>query len=68
MSGVLEWKVTDSLEKTGPADGEGGVAIYVRDRLECMELCLGSGDQLAESLWVRVKGKTAIGDITVGIC
>ena len=67
MTGVLEWMVTDS-RKDRPGRRGGGVAIYVRDRLESMELCLGSGDQLTESLWVRVKGRTAMGDITVEIC
>ncbi|KAM4642928.1 uncharacterized protein AAGF69_015296 isoform 1-T2 [Amazona ochrocephala] len=32
-----------------------------------MELCLGTGDLSTESLWVMVKGRTAMGDITVGV-
>uniref|UniRef100_A0A8B9ISU6 Endonuclease/exonuclease/phosphatase domain-containing protein n=1 Tax=Amazona collaria TaxID=241587 RepID=A0A8B9ISU6_9PSIT len=44
------------------------IAIYVGDRLQSMELCLGTGEQSTESLWVRVKGRTVMGDIIVGIC
>ena len=39
------------FRKDRPGRRGGGVAIYVRDRLESMELCLGTGDQLTESLW-----------------
>ena len=29
----------------------GGVAPYVNDQLECMELCLGMDEEPTESLW-----------------
>ncbi|GAB0176868.1 hypothetical protein GRJ2_000152000 [Grus japonensis] len=48
--------------------GYGGVALYVREQLECMELCLGMDDELTESLRVRIKEQTGMGDIVVGIC
>ncbi|GAB0204803.1 hypothetical protein GRJ2_002945900 [Grus japonensis] len=46
----------------------GGVALYVNDQLECMELHLGMDEELTESLWVRIKGSTGAGDIIAGVC
>jgi len=47
----------------------GGVALYVGDHLDCMQLCLGMYEELTESLsCVRIKGKTGTGDIKVEIC
>ncbi|GAB0208218.1 hypothetical protein GRJ2_003287500 [Grus japonensis] len=46
----------------------GGVALYVNDQLEGMELHLGMDEELTESLWVRIKGSTGAGDIIVGVC
>ncbi|PKU48831.1 hypothetical protein llap_903 [Limosa lapponica baueri] len=37
-----------------------GVALYVKDQLECMELCLGSYGELTESLWVRSSTASAL--------
>jgi len=37
----------------------------VREQLECMELCLDYGP--TESLWARIKEKTNMGDIVVGV-
>lgn len=34
----------------------------------CMELCLGKGDEMAGSLWVRTSEQTNIGDIVVDVC
>lgn len=34
----------------------------------CMELCLGKGEEPTESLWVRIKEQTTVGDIVVGFC
>ena len=45
-----------------------GVALYVREQQECLELCLGTGDEPAESSWMRVKGQTNVGDIGVDVC
>lgn len=33
-----------------------------------MELCLGSHEEPAESLWVRITGKTSMGDNVVSVC
>ncbi|GAB0188316.1 hypothetical protein GRJ2_001296900 [Grus japonensis] len=46
----------------------GGVALYVNDQLECMELHLGMEEEPTESLWVRIKGRAGAGDIIVGVC
>jgi len=45
----------------------GGVALYVREQLECIELCLGVDEERVESLWVRIKGQPHMGDIIVGV-
>jgi len=46
----------------------GGVALYVKDHLECMELCLGLDKEPTESLWIKIKSRVGTGDITVGVC
>ncbi|GAB0188301.1 hypothetical protein GRJ2_001295400 [Grus japonensis] len=46
----------------------GGIALYVNDQLECMELHLGMEEELTESLWVRIKERAGAGDIIVGVC
>ncbi|GAB0179184.1 hypothetical protein GRJ2_000383700 [Grus japonensis] len=46
----------------------GGIALYVNDQLECMELHLGMDEELTESLWVRIKGRAGAGHIIVGVC
>jgi len=46
----------------------GGVAHYIFDQLESIELHLGVDEELTESLWVGVKGKARKGDIIVGVC
>ncbi|GAB0186348.1 mitochondrial enolase superfamily member 1 [Grus japonensis] len=46
----------------------GGVALYINDQLECMELHLGMDEEPTESLWVRIKGSTGAGDIIAGVC
>ena len=35
----------------------GDIALYVSDQLECVELRLGMGEELAKSLWVRIEGR-----------
>ena len=45
----------------------GGVALYVREQLECIELGLGANEEQVETLWVRIKGQAHTGDITVGV-
>ena len=44
----------------------GGIALYVREGLDCMEL--SSGDETVKCLWVRVRGKGIKGNIGVGVC
>ena len=46
----------------------GGVTLYVKDQLECMELRLGLDEEPTESLWVKIKGRAGTGDVTVGVC
>ncbi|GAB0207575.1 mitochondrial enolase superfamily member 1 [Grus japonensis] len=46
----------------------GGIALYVNDHLECMELHLGMEEEPTERLWVRIKGSAGTGDIIVGVC
>ncbi|GAB0209126.1 hypothetical protein GRJ2_003378300 [Grus japonensis] len=54
--------------KDRPARRGGGVALYVREQLECIELCLGMDEERVESLWVRMKGQANMGDTVVGVC
>lgn len=35
---------------------------------QSLELCLGIDDEPTESLWVRIKDQTGMGDIVVGFC
>lgn len=41
------------------------MTLYVSDQLECMKLWLGN-DEIAESLWVKIKGRALKGDVIVG--
>ncbi|GAB0203861.1 thrombospondin-4 [Grus japonensis] len=69
VTGVLGWKGTGSSGRTGRADEEGvGIALYISDQLECMELHLGMDEDPTESLWVRIKGSAGAGDIIAGVC
>lgn len=43
-------------------------AFYAKDRLQCIELCLETGEKPAESLWVKIREQTNTGDFTAGIC
>ncbi|PKU29971.1 hypothetical protein llap_19724 [Limosa lapponica baueri] len=70
--GSYEWSVgmegyrlfrKDRLGRQG-----GGVALYVNDQPESMELHLGMDEDPTESLWIRIKGSTGAGDVTVGVC
>ncbi|GAB0209615.1 hypothetical protein GRJ2_003427200 [Grus japonensis] len=45
----------------------GGVALYVREQLECIKLCLSVDEEQVESLWVRMKGQANMGDTVVGV-
>ncbi|PKU31484.1 adaptin ear-binding coat-associated protein 1 [Limosa lapponica baueri] len=44
----------------------GGVALYVRDRFDCLEL--NNVNDSVEHLWVRIKGKASKADTIVGVC
>ncbi|KAK4823577.1 LOW QUALITY PROTEIN: hypothetical protein QYF61_003581 [Mycteria americana] len=44
----------------------GGVALYIRECLDSLEL--DDGDDRVECLWVRIRGKANKADIVVGIC
>ncbi|KAK4829261.1 hypothetical protein QYF61_002653 [Mycteria americana] len=44
----------------------GGVALYVRECLDSLEL--DDGDDRVECLWIRIKGKANKADIVVGVC
>ena len=43
----------------------GGVALYVRECFDCLEL--NDGDDRVECLWVRIRGKANKADIMVGV-
>lgn len=71
MNGVLEWKDTGSLaciRKDGQGRQGGSVALYVNDHLECTELCPKMDEELTESLWVRIEGRTGTDDFIVRVC
>ena len=44
----------------------GGVALYVRECFDCLEL--NDGNDKVECLWVRIRGKANKADILVGVC
>ncbi|KAK4810917.1 hypothetical protein QYF61_013325 [Mycteria americana] len=44
----------------------GGVALYVRECLDSLEL--DDGDDRVECLWVRIRGKANKADLVVGVC
>ena len=54
------------FRKDRPTRRGGGVALYVREQLQCVELGLGA-DERVESLWVRIKGQAHMGDVIVGV-
>jgi len=53
------------IRKGRPTRQSGGVTLYVREQLECIELCLGGDEEGVESLWVRIKGQAHTSDIIV---
>ncbi|PKU29317.1 mitochondrial fission process protein 1 [Limosa lapponica baueri] len=44
----------------------GGVALYIRECFDCVEL--DSSDDKVECLWIRMKGKANKGDFVLGVC
>lgn len=65
LNAVMDSYVIFRKEK--PARWGDGVALNMREQQESVELCLGMNDEWVESLWVRIKGLSNIGDVTVGI-
>lgn len=63
MTGVLQWKDKDSLERTGV-----GFALFVRDQLKCRALCVAINEKPTERLWVWIKERMSKGDIIVTVC
>jgi len=55
------------FRKDRPTRRGGGVALYVREQLEYIELGLGADEEGVESLWVTIKGQAHKGEITVGV-
>lgn len=47
---------------------EEDVALCVNDQLERTEFHLGTGEELTESLWSRIKGRSGIGDNVMEVC
>lgn len=65
------WNVVNGytlFRKDRRGSQDGGVAFYVREHLECMELCLRVNDEKVRSLGVRIKGQTRNGDTVVDVC
>ena len=67
MTGVLEWKDTGSLGRTGRGDEEGMSPSMSMASWSAWS-SVGVVEELAESLWVRIKGRAGTGDIIVGVC
>lgn len=40
----------------------------MREQQECMELCLGTGDESAEGCLVKIRGQTNVGEVVVEVC
>ena len=55
------------FRKDRPTGRGGGVALYVKEQLECIELGLGADEERVKSLWVRIKEQAHMGDIMVGV-
>ena len=53
------------FQKDWPARQGGGVAFYVKEQLEYIELCLGVYEEWVESFWVRIKEQANMCDTVV---
>ena len=40
----------------------------MREQQGCIELCLGMGDEPAESLWDRISRQMNMGNMVTGVC
>lgn len=47
---------------------KGGVAVYEKKQQECMEFCLGTDKEPAESLYVSIRGQNKMGNVEVSVC
>jgi len=45
----------------------GGVALYVKERIDCKELLLRNSQEQVESLWVKIRGRTNKDQVVIGI-
>ncbi|GAB0178720.1 hypothetical protein GRJ2_000337300 [Grus japonensis] len=67
--GSHDWSVgmegTRLFRKDRQGRRGGGVTLCVNEQLECMDLHLGTDEELTKSLWVRIKGRAGTGDIIV---
>ncbi|GAB0207075.1 hypothetical protein GRJ2_003173100 [Grus japonensis] len=70
--GSYDWSIRMEVYRLFRNDRQGregeGIAFYVKDQLEYMELRLGMDEEPTESLWVGIKGRAGTGDIIVGVC
>ena len=55
------------FRKDRPARRRGGVALYVKEQLEHIELCLGVDEEQVKSLWVKTKSQANMGGTAVGV-
>jgi len=55
------------FRKDRPARQDGGVALCVREQLECVELCPGVDEERVKCLRVTIKGQVNMGDTVVGV-
>lgn len=60
---MLQWRDTGSLSKDRPGRQREGVALYMTEQLECMEVCQGMNDKPSKSLWLRIKEQITLRDI-----
>lgn len=56
------------FRKDRPGKHSSGVALYVRQHLDCIELCLGVDDETVESLSVWITGQTSKDDTVGSLC
>lgn len=65
---TLQWMDTYSTLGSAGQDGKKGESPFMEEKQEFMELCLQMDDELAETLWVRIRGQTKAGDTMVCVC
>ena len=65
MTGVLQW-MSIALQRDRRGKRGSGVALYVRDCFDCIEL--NNCDDKVECLWVKMRGKANKADILLGVC